>query len=271
MKIYLPLMLTTVLVSALLIQPSPLSSVTRQQNSNTTQSAELAEAEELSNRVRSLYNERKYDKALPLAKKVLTLREKALGPDHALVADALANVAELLYVRGLRRESLRAFRRYLITYDKNRDVDTRDTSGVMISALNRHICLIFSDLDSEDKDLLEAFELQKRLYKLENGFDFDEAGNRPVDRLITGGLLLNRQIRGPGVASPRSQYVFGSLVMKIQVDDKGRVVSAKTICGDSFVAEASEESMLKTTYKPTTVDGKPVPVTALAMYHFSAR
>jgi len=254
-----------------LILTSPLTQATGQQKSNTsmtTQSAELAEAEELSTQVIALYNERKYDKALSLAKQVLALREKALGPDHFLVADALANVAELQYVRRLRNEALRTYRRYLITYDKNRDVDTRDTRKVLISALTRCICALLSNLRTEYKDFEEAFELQKRLYKLENGFDFEEAANHPVDKLRRGGLLINKRVSGPSPVTPRARHVLGSLIMKIQVDEQGRVVAAKTICGDQFVVEASEEAILKTRYKPTTVEGKPVPVTALALYYF---
>ncbi|HEX4899521.1 MAG TPA: hypothetical protein VFV61_03265 [Pyrinomonadaceae bacterium] len=265
------LLLTGVVISLTLT--SSLSSAPTQQQAAapaTTQSAELAEAEELSTQVITLYHERKYDKALSLAKRVLMLREKALGPEHFLVADALANVAELQYVRGLRNEALRTYRRYLITYDKNRDVDARDTRKVMISALTRNICLLLSSLRTEYKDFEEAFALQKRLYKLENGFDFDEAANHPIDDLRRGGLLINKRISGPSPVTPRSRHVFGSLIMKIQVDEQGRVIAAKTICGDQFVIEASEEAMLKTTYKPTTVDGKPVPVTALALYYFQA-
>jgi tetratricopeptide (TPR) repeat protein len=272
MKILVLVIFTSLVVSTSLAQDpaTPSSGEQKSTSPATTQSAELAEAEELNAQLVALYNQRRYDKALNIAKQVLKLREKALGPDHFLVADALANVGELLYVRGLRAEALRTYRRYLITYDKNRDVDTRDTRNVLISALTRHICTLLSILRTEYKDFEEAFELQKRLYKLENGFDFDEAANRPVDVLRRGGLLINRRIKGPSPVTPRARHVYGSLIMKIHVDEQGRVVSAKTICGDDFVVEASEEAILKTTYKPTIVNGKPVPVTALALYFYEA-
>lgn len=233
-----------------------------------SKAAALAEAEELNAQVTSLYNERKYDKALTLAKKVLQIREKALGPDHFLVVDALANVGELLYLRGPRREAVKTYRRYLQTYDKNRSVDLRDTRSQMILALNRFICALMSNLDKEYEDFDEAYELQKRLYKVENGFDFDEGTNRPLDKLRRGGLLINKRISGPMPISVRSRIVLSLLILKITVDEQGKVVAAKTICGDQLVAEASEEAILRTTYKPTIVDGKAVPVTALAVYQF---
>ena len=217
----------------------------------------------------ALYNQRKYDKALTLAKRILKLRETALGPDHFLVGDALANLGELLYIQGLRTDALKTYRRYFLVHEKNRDLDTRDTRNMMISALTRNICLLLRPLRTEKEDFEEAFQQQKRLYKLENGFDFDEAANHPIDRLRVGGLLRNRRISGPSPFTPRARHVVGALIMKIQVDEQGRVVAAKTICGDQFVIEASEEAILKTTYKPTTVAGKPVPVTALALYYYN--
>ena len=136
-----------------------------------TQNPDLAEAEALNTQIVALYKDHHYDKATSLAKRVLLLREKALGPNHFLVADALANLGELLYVRGSRTEALKAYRRYLSVYDKNRDVDTRDTRQMTISALNRYVCLLLGNVRTEYKDFEEAFDIQKKLYEVENGFE----------------------------------------------------------------------------------------------------
>ena len=112
---------------------------------------------------------------------------------------------------------------------------------------------------------------RKSCTKSKTGLSFDEASNRPLDKLRTGGLLINKRIRGPRPFTPRSRHVYGLLIMRIRVDEQGKVVSAKTICGDEFVAEVSEEAILKTTYEPTIIAGKPVPVIAFAVYQFVAR
>jgi tetratricopeptide (TPR) repeat protein len=56
---------------------------------------ELAEAERLSAEVVRLYQAGQLEEALLFAKRVLKLREKALGPNDLLVADSLTNVAEV--------------------------------------------------------------------------------------------------------------------------------------------------------------------------------
>jgi TonB family protein len=62
--------------------------------------AETAEAARLNDEVLRLYREEKYDEALPVAKRVLELREKALGADDQMVAYALSNLANIYSRKG---------------------------------------------------------------------------------------------------------------------------------------------------------------------------
>src|SRR5882672_735954 len=57
--------------------------------------AELAEESQLSVSLVELYKAGKLDEALPVGKRLLELREKLLGPDDLLVAEALSNLAEV--------------------------------------------------------------------------------------------------------------------------------------------------------------------------------
>jgi TonB family protein len=58
-------------------------------------SPEVAEAAELNAKVVKLAEDGKYEEAIPPARRVLALREKALGREHPLVASALMNLATL--------------------------------------------------------------------------------------------------------------------------------------------------------------------------------
>ena len=58
------------------------------------------DAEALSAQVRRLYGEGKYAEAIPLAQRVLALRETALGPDHPDVGLSLNNLAYLYGAQG---------------------------------------------------------------------------------------------------------------------------------------------------------------------------
>lgn len=64
------------------------------------ESPELAEATRLSAEIVKLYSEGKYAEAVPPARRVLEIREKALGPEHRQTISALNNLAALLREKG---------------------------------------------------------------------------------------------------------------------------------------------------------------------------
>ena len=229
---------------------------------------ELAEAEKLNSQVLELYHAGEYEKALPLANRVLLLREKVLGPDDWLVAEALRNLSELFSAMEKPKEAMTAYQRYLTVFEK-----TMDAYGPeMIDVLDRYVCLLLDDGGrAARRDT--ALEIQKRLYRLENGFDFNEADNLPAKRLATGGLLINKRIKSPSPRYPRdfmNSRFSGLMIVKMRVDEQGNVTSAKRVCGYPGFSRAAEEATLKARYSPTLVSGKAVKVTALAVYEFWA-
>jgi TonB family protein len=79
-----------------LFQLSPAAAQTETNPGQTAKaSPELVEATRLSRDAVKLYEEKKYDAALPLAKRAVELREKVLGPDHELLASSLNDVARI--------------------------------------------------------------------------------------------------------------------------------------------------------------------------------
>src|SRR5262249_48436640 len=67
----------------------------RGQNGSQTRDDLLNQANDLDSQARQLYKAGKYQDALPLVKKVLELRELALGPNEDLIGTSAANVAML--------------------------------------------------------------------------------------------------------------------------------------------------------------------------------
>src|SRR5882762_9721984 len=108
------------LVLALIISwlfPQPFSQTkTPEQATEKTLEAtppELSEATRLSQEAVRLYNEKKYAEALPLAKRCLELRQKALGHDHELVATSLNNIAGIHMAMSRHADAEPLYRRSL--------------------------------------------------------------------------------------------------------------------------------------------------------------
>jgi TonB family protein len=88
-----------------------------------SQSAELAEASELEKTVVKLYGEGKYQEALPLAKRVLQIREQVPNLDIQFVRSALVNLAELYLAMGKYGDAESSFERVITSY---RNVNPND-------------------------------------------------------------------------------------------------------------------------------------------------
>ena len=232
-----------------------------------TQSPELAEANLLNRHVAALYYAGEYEKALPLARRVLTIREKLLGPDHSLVAESLRDLAKLLSAANKNKEAVTTYQRFVTTFEK-----TIEGQGPeMVEVLEEYVCLLM-DNGGNNSNPNAALEIQKRLYRLENGFDFNEADNHPVKKLAKGGLLINKRLQSETPRYPEERMfprVSGLVIMKLKVDEQGKVVSATRLCGHHTLASAFEKTLLKTTYAPTLIAGKPTKVSAIAMHQFN--
>src|SRR6266480_3901069 len=81
------------------------------------QIAALTEASRLSARVVQLYSQGKLNEALPLAQRAISLRQKNLGTDDPLLADAFANLAAL-YLNNDFEKAESSYKRALAIYDK---------------------------------------------------------------------------------------------------------------------------------------------------------
>src|SRR5690242_2576104 len=77
----------------------------------TPQSPELVEASRLAAEVVQLYNKKQYDEALPLSRRVLEIRQQALGPEHPQVGDAAQNLAAVQMARKNYGEALSPYQR----------------------------------------------------------------------------------------------------------------------------------------------------------------
>ena len=82
------------------------------------QSVDLEEAKRLNQQVIQLYQEGKYSTAIPLAERVLAIREKVLGKEHPDVATSLNNLALLYSNQGNYQQAEPLYQRSLAIWEK---------------------------------------------------------------------------------------------------------------------------------------------------------
>ncbi|HYP50554.1 MAG TPA: TonB family protein, partial [Pyrinomonadaceae bacterium] len=71
----------------------------------------------------------------------------------------------------------------------------------------------------------------------------------------------------PGAA--RGPRLGGVVVVKVTIDENGKVVEAESTCGFSVFAEGSVRAARMSTFTPTIIDGVPVKITGVIVYNFS--
>lgn len=221
----------------------------KQDAAGQRQPPELVEADQLSAQVVDLYKEGKYDQALPLAQRALALRERALAPEDTAIADALANLAEIYMAKGKRKEAKSHFQRAIAIRDKN---PGPDNTGA-IKLLERYVCLA---AEAGQKD--EVSEVRKRLFKLNNGIEYDESSHKAT-RLPLPTYPLEA----------KTKRISGTVVAKVTVDETGKVSEVKVLCGDPLLVKGIG-AVWNARFKPPTASGRPARFIDLVTYNFSA-
>lgn len=102
-----------------------------EKSASVDSSGELAEAISLNRSVVKLFGEGKYDEALPLAKRVLEIRERNLEPEDEQIGTAALNLAEIYYAKKKLSDSEALFERVLKIYEKKFGANDRRIAKVL--------------------------------------------------------------------------------------------------------------------------------------------
>lgn len=322
---------------------------------------EQAEAARLNAEVVRLYREGKFDEALPLARRVLELREKALGPDDLAVASALNNLAAIHTRRQKNGEAEQLLRRSLAIAEKRAGAESEFAADVVgqlgrlrleaadykeaavllqralsakqklhgasspalvpvlfnltdlnflrgqpasayasldhaltileaqpprkdpatASRLKTYYCPLMSRDREGPSDL--SGRIGSAIWRLEEPEKAAESEKRRREREARGereltaveaGVLNGRAVSKPQPDYPRlakDQRVSGVVVVKIMVDESGKVIDAEALCGHPVLARASVDAARKARFTPTLLSGAPVKVTGIITYNFIMR
>lgn len=94
----------------------------------------------------------------------------------------------------------------------------------------------------------------------------------PLDgKTISGGVLNAKAVSRPEPAYPplaKAARASGPVIVKVTVDETGKVTSADAIAGHPLLRAAAVAAARQATFKPTLLSGEPVKVTGLLTYNF---
>jgi TonB family protein len=138
-----------------------------------------------------------------------------------------------------------------------------------LAKARRFVNLVYirADKDAPRGDI--AWEAVHRTLKIES--PEAPASDSSANDIVSGGFLNSKAVSLPRPefsSFARGARASGTVVVKITVDEKGDVVSAKAITGHPLLHKAAEEAALRAKFTPTIVCGQPVKVTGTISYNF---
>ena len=97
--------------------------------------------------------------------------------------------------------------------------------------------------------------------------DFELSDSAP----ISGGILNGKAVEKPVPTYPaivNAERVQGVVVVRVLVDEAGKVASAEAVSGHPLLRQAAVDAARNTRFSPTLLSGKPVKVTGTLTYNF---
>lgn len=240
-----------------------------------SQKAEFEEAEKLNASVLQLYTAGNYKEALPLAERVLALREKAGGDEDPFVGSALNNLAVLYLSLKHSGKALPILERILARREKLKTVTSPMTMNLLIS----YVCLTsakgvnmrakgVSPRGKEVKltDRINAILLQDAV--LAAGLPLPENLSELSENIIM------RKPQPEYTAEAKWARLQGSVAVMAEADETGKVLSATPVecwVGQKPLADAAADAMREGRFKQISIKGKPIKLKAIAVYNFVLR
>jgi TonB family protein len=185
--------------------------------------------------------------------RALALREKGFGASSTEVAQTLYALGEFYRVKRDFNRGAANYRRALLIYGQ--------TPGIASAEYERtsegFTCLAYDH--NKDEVFNELEELRKR---------FDPVQAVPDPTAVLNGRALS--LPKPEYSDQaRARRLQGRVVVKVLIDETGRVISARDMCqGPPFLSEASVASALRARFTPTKLRGMPVQVYGVIQYNF---
>lgn len=125
---------------------------------------DLTEATKLSAETVKLFQQKKYDEALPLAQRVIEIRRKESGETHIFVAQAWRNLGYIQQQRGKTKEAKQAFENSVEIYEKNQPLSVENEKTLLeLLSLTATYQIGDGNVEKVEQKLKRAVELSEKI------------------------------------------------------------------------------------------------------------
>lgn len=279
------------------------------QSQSADREKELAQATNLTAQVIELFKAGRFNEALPLAQKVVEIRQRLL-PDDPLLGTAHANLGEVFFELKKDKEAEQSFKQALTVFEAKsesnaeliaktldrlgylrflkrdyqkaeslylRSIEIKDkklgeTNPETIQSLKNYACAGFLGGGFSKDESKSKSKLRARAACWLSGFKDNCGETKEID---SGGVLNGKAVKlaqPPYPFEARQKRLSGKVLIAVLIDEAGNVIKAKPVCGGHpELAAGSLQSAYASKFSPTKVNGQPVQVEGIIVYNFVVR
>lgn len=196
------------------------------------------------------YRKSSYSQSATYLERAIALLEKLHGRESLEVADMQLGLAEIYLVKGDYKQATPLLQSAIEVWRKKLDPDDPKLEQYH----DRVTCMVITSGHHEDMSKM-----------------FTPPEPPPGGATASNGVLNGKAIEKPQPSYPqaaKAAHISGTVVVKIVVDETGKVIKANTLCGPQELAGASEEAARKARFTPTLLSGQPVKVSGIITYSY---
>lgn len=188
-------------------------------------------------------------------KRALSTLEEKFGPVHTDVIEARTTLGTFFDRQGSVQKSLTYFQQALEAQEQLSGKDHPKTGAL----LEQYAC---------EMELAKKPDTAKLWTRARDLLHSNEVDSITVtSQVLQSAAIKNAQPYYPDIA--KAQRVQGTVIIKMHVDEAGKVIKAEAICGHRYLASPSLGAAQQWLFKPTEVNGKPVKVRGHLVFHFT--
>lgn len=205
------------------------------------------------------YQKGDYGKSKAQLERALASREKTLAAGHRLLTRTLVDLG---YVYMVTRDSAKRD----ATFKRLLDIAATTPEPTLEEASNLfrdYVCTGASHPSASDEQKEIEGRIQQLWYARKHGAQGAGA--------TSGGVLNGRAIKRPQPGYPpaaRQGRVQGTVLVRVVVDETGRVIDAEPVCGPRALQAESVHAAKQWTFTPTLLNGAPVKVNGTITFNF---
>ena len=277
------------------------------QSSGADREKELAQAAELTAQVVELFKAGRYNEALPLAQKVVEIRQRLVSRDDPLLGTAYANLGEIYFALEKNKEAEESFQQARAVYEAK----SESNAALIAKMLDRlgHLRFLKRDYQGAEALYLRSVEINEKELGTTNPATVESLRNFACASFLAGGikkdLTSKRKLRAraacwltgfkdvcgaadeiddsegtlnrralklappPYPIDARQKRLSGKVLIAVLIDEAGNVIKAKPVCGGHpELAAGSVRSAYASKFGPTTVNNQPIQVAGIILYNF---